>query len=193
MPIDVLSNADNTRIQGSLTVVADPLGNAGNVNVAGTLTASGATVIGSNLTVSGTATVTGSTVLGSNLTVSGTVTVTGSTVLGSNLVVSGTESVTGSMIAGSDLKISGNLLSPMPAGSATNTSTVSIGLIPTLSTSVSDGAEVTILNISPSGTNLAIPSSLQGSISGAAVITVSAMQGARFVYSALLQTWLRAN
>ncbi len=77
--------------------------------------------------------------------------------------------------------------------SFTNTSTVSIGLIPTLSTSVSDGAEVTILNISPSGTNLAIPSSLMGSISQAKVVTVSGMSGQRFVYSALLQTWLIAD
>ncbi len=77
--------------------------------------------------------------------------------------------------------------------SFTNTSTVSIGLTPTLSTSVSDGAEITILNISPSGTNLAIPSSLMGSISQAAVVTVSAMSGTKFVYSALLQTWLLAR
>jgi hypothetical protein len=43
MPIDILSNADNTRILGSLTVANDPQGNAGNVNIQGTATISGAT------------------------------------------------------------------------------------------------------------------------------------------------------
>ncbi len=41
MPIDVLTNADNVRILGSLTVADDPNGNSGNFNVSGTTTITG--------------------------------------------------------------------------------------------------------------------------------------------------------
>ncbi len=181
MPFDALTNADNFRILGSLTVVNDPSGNSGNANIAGTTTVSGSLVAGSALQVAGSALLNGDVKQGATAQFIATMPTGSATnqvqLLGtSSAGISQTVTMTGS----------GRIV-PI---SFTNTSTVSIGLIPTLSTSVSDGAEVTILNISPSGTNLAIPSSLMGSISQAKVVTVSGMSGVRFVYSALLQTWL---
>ncbi len=181
MPFDALTNADNFRILGSLTVVDDPNGNSGNANIKGTHTVSGSLIAGSALQVAGSALLNGDVKQGATAQFIATMPLGSATnqvqLLGtSSAGISQTVTMTGS----------GRIV-PI---SFTNTSTVSIGLIPTLSTSVSDGTEVTILNISPSGTNLAIPSSLMGSISQAKVVTVSGMSGQRFVYSALLQTWL---
>ncbi len=181
MPFDALTNADNFRILGSLTVVDDPNGNSGNANIKGTHTVSGSLIAGSALQVAGSALLNGDVKQGATAQFIATMPAGSATnqvqLLGtSSAGISQTVTMTGS----------GRIV-PV---SFTNTSTVSIGLIPTLSTSVSDGTEVTILNISPSGTNLAIPSSLMGSISQAKVVTVSGMSGQRFVYSALLQTWL---
>lgn len=50
MPYDALTNADNFRVMGSLTVVSDPAGNAGNVNIAGAATITGATSLTGDLT-----------------------------------------------------------------------------------------------------------------------------------------------
>ncbi len=181
MPFDALTNADNFRILGSLTVVDDPNGNSGNANIKGTHTVSGSLIAGSALQVAGSALLNGDVKQGATAQFIATMPAGSATnqvqLLGtSSAGISQTVTLTGS----------GRIV-PV---SFTNTSTVSIGLTPTLSTSVSDGTEVTILNISPSGTNLAIPSSLMGSISQAKVVTVSGMSGQRFVYSALLQTWL---
>ncbi len=184
MPFDALSNADNFRILGSLTVVDDPNGNSGNANIKGTHTVSGSLVAGSALQVAGSALLNGDLKQGATAQFIATMPAGSATnqvqLLGtSSAGISQTITMTGS----------GRIV-PV---SFTNTSTVSIGLTPTLSTSVSDGAEVTILNISPSGTNLAIPSSLMGSISQAKVVTISGMSGQRLVYSGLLQTWLIAD
>ena len=198
-------DAGNLTVSGTASVSgATVIGS--NLVVSGTASVSGITTHGSNLVVSGTVTVTGSTVLGSSLVVSGTESVTGSLLAGSDMKISGqllspmpqgsasnNVQLLGTSSAGVSQTITMTGSGRIIPVSFTNTSTISIGLTPTLSTSVSDGAEITILNISPSGTNLVVPSSLQGSISGAAIVTVSAMQGARFVYSALLQSWLRAN
>ncbi len=55
MPFDALTNADNFRILGSLTVVDDPNGNSGNANIKGTHTVSGSLIAGSALQVAGSA------------------------------------------------------------------------------------------------------------------------------------------
>lgn len=173
MPFDALTYSDNFRIQGSMSVVNDPAGNAAAINNAGTLVQSGTVSFGSNMQLGSSAAFVGGMPAG---TATNQVQLLGTSSAG----ISQTITMSGS----------GRVV-PV---SFTNTSTVSIGLTPTLSTSTGgnfqDGAEITILNLSPSGTNLVIPSSLMGSISNAGIVTVSAMRATRFVYSALLQSWI---
>lgn len=76
---------------------------------------------------------------------------------------------------------------------ASGTSTASILLTPTSSASTSgqfqDGTEVTIINSSPSGSRLAIPSGNAGSYNVAS-LTISEGRAVRFKYIAALQSWI---
>jgi len=78
--------------------------------------------------------------------------------------------------------------------SQSNTSTTTWGITPTASASTSglfqDGAEVTIVNISASGTSFVLPSNSMGSVTAGASVTISAFQAVRFLYSAALQSWI---
>ena len=78
--------------------------------------------------------------------------------------------------------------------SQTNTSTTLWAINPTASASTSgtfqDGTEVTVVNISPSGTSFVLSSAGMGSVTQGANVTVSAGQGQRFLYSAVLQSWI---
>lgn len=78
--------------------------------------------------------------------------------------------------------------------SQTNTSTTLWAINPTASASTSgsfqDGTEVTVINISPSGTSFLLSSAGMGSVTQGANVTISAGQGARFLYSAALQSWI---
>jgi hypothetical protein len=76
---------------------------------------------------------------------------------------------------------------------ASGTATASILLTPTSSASTSglyqDGSEITVINSSPSGTRLAIPSGNFGSFNVASIV-ISEGRAVRFKYVAALQTWI---
>ena len=78
--------------------------------------------------------------------------------------------------------------------SQTNTSTTLWAITPTASASTSgsfqDGAEVTVINFSPSGTSFVLSSAGMGSITQGANVTISAGQGQKFLYNAPLQAWV---
>lgn len=179
MPIDILTNADNTRITGSMTVVNDPNGNAGNVNVAGTLVASGSCSLG-GLSASFT----------SGLSVAGA--------LNYDVVTGGLPATTTSsqsLSTGSQI----NMTSGVSAGGAhvvyvsAASTTATVALTPTSSASTSgvyqNGLEVTVINLAASGSNVLIPTSSAGNSQQNAV-TISAGCAARFIYVAQLQTWI---
>lgn len=193
MPLDQLTNADNTRIQGSLTVINDPQGNSGNVNIAGTLIATGTASFASGLTASSIS------AGGLNSSFSAGLVVSGGAKLD---YVSGFTTPTASSQSASSANTPITMTSGFTSGGpnyifvqASGTATASILLTPTSSASTSgffqDGVEVTIVNNSASGTNIAIPSGNFGSLTGTpASLAITAGHGVRFKYLAALQTWV---
>lgn len=180
MPFDALTQADNFRVQGSMTVINDPAGNAGNVNIVGTLTASGSASFGG---------ITGSFPSGASITgglqydiVSGTLNapLTSTT---QGLASGGTITMTSGLQGGSTI-----------LASCSDTSETTIKLLPISSTSTSgqfqNGVEITVVNISASGTNIVIPSGSAGVSSTNAPISISAGHAVRFRYIAALQQWV---
>lgn len=191
MPIDVLTNADNTRIQGSLTVINDPNGNAGNVNIQGTTVVSGTASFASGLSASS------ASFGGLNSSFSAGLVVSGGIKYD---VVTGGMTPTASSQSASSANTPITMTSGITSGGpdvifvqASGTSTASILLTPTGSASTSglfqDGSEITIINSSPSGSRLAIPSGNFGSFNVASIV-ISEGRAVRFKYSATLQTWL---
>lgn len=180
MPFDAFTNSDNFKVSGSMTVVDDPYGNSGNVNVAGTLNVTGTASLG-GLNASFT----------SGLRVSGGLRYD---------VVSGGTTPTASSQSASSANTPITMTSGVTNGGpniiyvqASGTSTASILLTPTSSASTSglyqDGTEITIVNSSPSGSRLAIPSGNAGSFNVASLV-ISEGRAVRFKYIAALQTWI---
>jgi hypothetical protein len=187
MPIDVLTNADNTRIQGSLTVVNDPYGNSGNVNIQGTHVVSGTASFASAVTISslsaGAITGIGLVAGGFNYDV-----VTG----GLPATTTSSQSLsTGSQINMTSGIVSGSGVHVVYVSAASTTATVA--LTPTSSASTSglyqNGLEVVVINLAASGSNVLIPTSSAG-IAQQNAVTISAGCGAQFKYIAALQTWI---
>ena len=191
MPIDQLTNPDNTRIQGSLTVINDPQGNSGNVNIAGTLVTSGTASFASGFTASSIS------AGGLNSSFSAGLIVSGG--LKYDVVTGGTTPTASSQSASSantPITMTSGLSSGGPNiiyVQASGTSTASILLTPTSSAATSglyqDGSEITIINSSPSGSRLAIPSGNLGSTNVASLV-ISEGRAVRFKYIAALQTWI---
>ncbi len=181
MPLDILTTADNVRVQGSLTVINDPAGNAGNVNIGGTLVVSGTTSFASSAVIGGAITAS------SGLAANGFIASGGTTPTASSQSAS---SASTPITMTSGIAVNGpNIVYVQASG----TSTASILLTPTASTSTSglfkDGAEITMINSSPSGSRLAIPSGNFGSFNVASIV-VSEGRAMRFKYIAALQAWV---
>lgn len=193
MPFDALTNPDNFRIQGSMTVINDPLGNAGNVNLAGTLVTSGTASFASALTASSIS------AGGLNSSFSAGLTVSGGAKID---YISGFTTPSASSQSASSANTPITMTSGFTSGGpnyiyvqASGTATATILLTPTASSATSgffqDGVEVTIVNNSASATNIAIPSGNFGSLTGTpASLAIAAGHGVRFKYLAALQTWV---
>ncbi len=187
MPVDVLTQADNTRIQGSLTVINDPNGNAGNLNVQGTHVVSGTASFASGVTISsasvGSLVGIGSILGGFNYDV-----VTG----GLPATTTSSQSLsTGSQINMTSGLVSGSGVHVVYVSAASTTATVA--LTPTSSANTSglfqNGMEVVVINLGASGSNVLIPTSSAG-IAQQNAVTISAGRGNMFKYVAALQTWI---
>ncbi len=190
MPIDQLTYSDNTRIQGSLTVIADPQGNAGNANIQGTMVVSGTASFASGVTISSIS------AGGLNSSFTGGLTVQGG--LNYDVVTGGLPATTTSsqsLSTGSQI----NMTSGVSAAGAhivyvsAASTTATVALTPTSSASTSgvyqNGLEVTVINLAASGSNVLIPTSSAGTAQQNAV-TISAGCAARFIYVAQLQSWI---
>lgn len=200
MPIDVLTNADNTRIQGSLTVINDPNGNAGNVNIAGTTTVSGTATFASNANFAGPVSVSGTLTAGSisagglNSSFTSGLTVTGG--INYDVHFGGTPAVSTSS---QSVSTSGASITMTSATSqnvvfvSANSTTATCVLTPTASASTSgnfqNGLEITLINLAAAGSNVLLPSTSMGSL-GVYNYTLSAGHGVTFKYIAALQTWI---
>ena len=191
MPFDALSNADNFRVSGSLTVINDPSGNSGNVNIAGTLVTSGTASFASGLTASSISAGGLNSSFTSGLTVSGG--------LNYDVVTGGLPPTTTSSQSLSTSGVAITMTSGMSTGgphvlyvSAASTTATCV-LTPTSSASTSgiyqNGLEVTLVNIAGSGSNILIPTSSAGA-SQQAAITLSAGKSCKFRYFAALQSWI---
>ena len=191
MPFDALSNADNFRVSGSLTVINDPSGNSGNVNIQGTLVTTGTASFASGLTASSISAGGLNSSFTSGLTVSGG--------LNYDVVTGGLPAATTSSQSLSTSGVAITMTSGMSTGgphvlyvSAASTTATCV-LTPTSSASTSgiyqNGLEVTLVNIAGSGSNILIPTSSAGA-SQQAAITLSAGRACRFVYIAALQSWI---
>ncbi len=190
MPIDVLSNADNTRIQGSLTVINDPSGNSGNVNIAGTLVTSGTASFASGLSASSIS------AGGLNSSFTSGLTVTGG--INYDAHFGGTPSVSTSSQSVSTSGAAITMTSGLASGQnvvfvSANSTTATCVLTPTASASTSgdfqNGLEITLINLAAAGSNVLLPSTSMGSL-GIYNYTLSAGHGATFKYVSALQTWI---
>jgi hypothetical protein len=187
MPIDVLTNADNTRIAGSVTIVNDPYGNSGNLNVAGTHVVSGTASFASGVTISSMSA--GSIVgIGSIQGAYAYDVITG----GLPATTTSSQSLsTGSQINMTSGIVSGSGIHVVYVSAASTTATVA--LTPTSSANTSglfqNGMEVVVINLAASGSNVLIPTSSAG-IAQQNAVTISAGCAAQFKYVAALQTWV---
>lgn len=182
MPYDALTNADNFRIQGSLTVINDPMGNSGNVNVQGNMTISGTTSV-ANLSAS----------------VPGGLNVSGGLVYD---LISGSSNAPTTASSQSLSAASGviTMTSGVTSGtgphviyvSANSTTVSAVTLTPTSSASTSgafqNGVEITVVNLAASGSRVQI--TVPGSLTTDAIL-ISGGQGAKFIYNASAQTWIK--
>ncbi len=191
MPFDVLTNPDNTRIVGSMTVVNDPNGNPGNLNIAGTLVTTGSASFASAMTVSSIS------AGGLNSSFTGGLVVSGG--LNYDVVTGGIPPTTTSSQSLSTSGVAITMTSGMSVGgphvlfvSAASTTATCV-LTPTSSASTSgiyqNGLEVTLVNIAASGSNILIPTSSAGA-SQQAAITLSAGKSVKFRYFTALQSWI---
>lgn len=191
MPVDAFTNADNFKVSGSMTIVDDPYGNSGNLNIAGTLVATGTASFASSVRASSASFGGLNSSFSSGLIVSGGLRYD---------VVSGGTTPTASSQSASSANTPITMTSGVTTGGpniiyvqASGTSTASILLTPTSSASTSglyqDGTEITIINSSPSGSRLAIPSGNAGSFNVASLV-ISEGRAVRFKYIAALQTWI---
>lgn len=192
MPIDVLTNADNTRIAGSLTVVNDPNGNSGNVNIAGTAVVSGSATLSSGASIS-------SLTVGSfNGTIPGGASLSGGFtydfISGSTNAPTTASSQSLSAASGVITMTSGLTASTGPHViyvSANSTTVSAVTLTPTSSASTSgvfqNGVEITVVNLAASGSRVNITA--PGSLTTDAIL-VSGGHSVRFVYNASCQTWI---
>lgn len=196
MPIDQLTNNDNTRITGSVTIVNDPqggTGSAGNLNVAGTVVVSGTASFASGVTISS------ASISNINASFPSGATITGG--LNYDVVTGGLPASTTSsqsLSTGSQI----NMTSGVSAGGAhvvyvsAASSVPTVALTPTSSASTSgvyqNGLEVTVINLGTSGSTVLLPTSSAG-VAQLIPLTISAGRGVRFIYVAQLQTWIPMN
>ncbi len=188
MPLDVLTTADNVRIQGSLTIINDPNGNAGNVNIVGNTVVSGSVSALSGLAVSGTVTASNqfNALSGVSLTgglqfdqiVGGPATATTISQLLS--AASSTITMTGSgrvIFLNPTATQATVLLTPTSSAAAT-------------AATFTNGTEILLVNLHPSSaTTITIPTSSAGPNNGS-VITISGGNSAKLIYVAALQSWI---
>jgi hypothetical protein len=214
MPFDALTNPDNFRIQGSMTVINDPLGNAGNANFGGTVTVSGTASFASSMNAS--AASIANSLTGSAASFAGAL--TASSISAGGLNSSFTSGLTVSGGLQYDL-VSGSANAPTTASSqslsaasgvitmtsgitsgtgphviyvSANTTTVSaVTLTPTASASTSgafqNGVEITVVNLAASGSRVNITT--PGSLTTDAIL-ISGGHAVKFVYVASAQTWI---
>ena len=190
MPFDALSNADNFRIQGSLTVINDPQGNSGNVNIAGTLITSGTASFASGLSASSIS------AGGLNSSFTSGLTVTGG--INYDAHYGGAPSVSTSSQSVSTSGAAITMTSGLASGQnvvfvSANSTTATCVLTPTASASTSgdfqNGLEITLVNLAAAGSNVLLPSTSMGSL-GIYNYTLSAGHGVTFKYLSALQTWI---
>lgn len=194
MPFDALTNADNFRIQGSLTVIADPQGNPGNVNIQGTQVVSGTASFASGLTASSISAGGLNSSFTSGLTVSGGLQY--DLISGNNNAPTTASSQSLSAASGVITMTSGitSGTGPHVIYVSANTTTVSaVTLTPTSSASTSgafqNGVEITVVNLAASGSRVNITA--PGSLTTDAIL-INGGQGAKFIYNASCQTWIKA-
>ena len=192
MPFDALTNADNFRIQGSLTVISDPQGNPGNVNIQGTQVVSGTASFASGLTASSISAGGLNSSFTSGLTASGGLQydlISGSgnaptTASSQSLsAASGVITMTSGIVSGTG---------PHVIYVSANTTTVSaVTLTPTSSASTSgafqNGVEITVVNLAASGSRVNITA--PGSLTTDAIL-INGGQGRKFIYNASAQSWI---
>lgn len=196
MPFNAYTDPNNFAVTGSMTIIADPSavsGSGANLNIGGTLVATGTASFASGLTASSIS------AGGLNSSFSAGLVVSGGAKLD---YVSGFSIPTASSQSASSANTPITMTSGFSSGgpnyifvAASGTATASILLTPTSSASTSgffqDGVEVTLVNNSASGTNLAIPSGNFGSLTGTpASLAITAGHAVRFKYIAALQTWI---
>jgi hypothetical protein len=190
MPFDALTNADNFRIQGSLTVIPDPNGNSGNANIAGTLITSGTASFASGLSASSIS------AGGLNSSFTSGLTVTGG--INYDAHYGGVPSVSTSSQSVSTSGAAITMTSGLASGQnvvfvSANSTTATCVLTPTASASTSgdfqNGLEITLINLAAAGSNVLLPSTSMGSL-GVYNYTLSAGHGVTFKYISALQTWI---
>src|SRR5512146_79096 len=181
MPFDALTNADNFRIQGSLTVVNDPQGNNGNANIQGNLAVSGSASIATlSTSVPGGLNVSGGLVYD---LISGSTNAPTTASSQSLSAASGVITMTSGIVSG---------VGPHVIYVSANSTTVSaVTLSPTASSSTTgafqNGVEVTVVNLAASGSRVQI--TVPGSLTTDAIV-ISGGHAVRFIYVASAQTWI---
>ncbi len=194
MPLDVLTTADNVRVQGSLTVINDPQGNAGNVNIVGNVTASGSLSALSGVAISGNVTLT------NNLTVSGSVGALSGISLTSGLqfdqVVGGPATATtiSQLLSAASSTItmtgSGRVIFLNPTATQATVLLTPTSSAAATAATFTNGTEILLVNLHPSSaTTITIPTSSAGPNNGS-VITISGGNSAKLIYVAALQSWI---
>jgi hypothetical protein len=197
MPYDALVNPDNFRVQGSLTVIADPNGNSGNVNIGGTLTASGTVTLGSNLTINNNEVVSGSVQAQSGIVVTGG--------LNPDFIIGGpaaASTTSQSFVSGGSAGAAGSYTTVTMTGSG-NVIFVNVSgnagtyvMTPTSSsvattTAFTNGMEVTLINVSPSSSStLVFPSASAGGNNNVPVTISGLGAGMKFKYVTALSSWI---
>ncbi len=182
MPIDVLTNADNVRVLGSLTVASDPNGNAGNVNIGGTATITGAATLLGTASISGATTITGATTMVGNLVASGTANISGAT------TITGATNLTGDLTAVNVIatRVSGGVLN---AGAASLAQTIATSPANTITTAGGRVARITGAGIATCALG---PGTVDGQeitvINLGATSTITVNVGANLVLTTLLAT-----
>lgn len=192
MPYDALTNADNFRILGSLTVVSDPGGNGGNANIAGTLVASGSATFSSGVSIS-------SATFGA---INGSF--TSGAVISGGLVYDMISGSTNAPTTASSQSLSAasgviTMTSGLSAGtgphviyvSANSTTCSAVTLSPTASSATSgvfqNGSEITVVNLGASGSRVQV--TVAGSLTTDTVV-ISGGHAIRYIYVASAQTWI---
>ena len=203
MPLDVLTTADNVRVQGPLNIINDPTSGGStnaNLNVAGNITATGSVSALSGLSVSGAITATNNAFFVANVTVTGSEQVQSGMQITSGLqydtIIGGPATATtiSQLLSAASSTItmtgSGRVIFLNPTATESTCILTPTGSSSATSPSFTNGMEVLLVNLHPSSAStITIPTGSAGPNNGS-VITISGGNAARLIYVSALQSWI---